>query len=245
MGARSSSESSMVSSTFGESNTADFNEDTEYLIRSDQKPAVRYTTRQMFLSSPSLEIFSASVERCFAKLQNLSRNLESLRFSQDAWLFNHKGRNREISAMNCKTSILEFVQLILGIFFHRMWEQLKRRSSYQALPTVEPRKDFYRDLHHPVFQSIRVVQVCNPFSRGWLPNLTQISFQMDEERNSIIQTQTIVSLSKVMTAKAMQQCLMFIYTGSIEQEFLQLEVIYCFNSHRKFYSFSSVGKVRL
>lgn len=50
MGARSSSESSMVSSTFGESNTADFNEDTEYLIRADQKPVVRYTTRQMFIS---------------------------------------------------------------------------------------------------------------------------------------------------------------------------------------------------
>lgn len=33
MGARSSSESSMVSSTFGESQ--DFNEDTEYLIRAD------------------------------------------------------------------------------------------------------------------------------------------------------------------------------------------------------------------
>lgn len=47
MGARSSSESSMVSSTFGDSNTADFNEDTEYLIRNEQKPAVRYTTRQM------------------------------------------------------------------------------------------------------------------------------------------------------------------------------------------------------
>jgi Rho-related BTB domain-containing protein 1/2 len=35
MGARSSSESSMVSSTFGESTTADFNEDTECLIRLD------------------------------------------------------------------------------------------------------------------------------------------------------------------------------------------------------------------
>lgn len=45
---RSSSESSMVSSTFGDSNTADFPEDTEYLIRTDQKPAVRYTTRQCF-----------------------------------------------------------------------------------------------------------------------------------------------------------------------------------------------------
>lgn len=53
MGARSSSESSMVSSTFGESNTADFNEDTEYLIRNDQKPAVRYTTRQMLHFDPS------------------------------------------------------------------------------------------------------------------------------------------------------------------------------------------------
>lgn len=40
-----------------------------------------------------------------------------------------------------------------------MWEQLKRRSSYQALPTIEPKKDVYRDLHHPVFQSIRVLQV--------------------------------------------------------------------------------------
>ncbi|CRL03470.1 CLUMA_CG016254, isoform A [Clunio marinus] len=127
MGARSSSESSMVSSTFGESST-DFNDDTEYLIRNDQKPAVR------------------------------------------------------------------------------MWEQLKRRSSYQALPTIEPKKDVYRDLHHPVFHNIRVVQV-------------------DEERNSIIQNQTIVSLSKVITAKAMQQCLMFIYTGTIEPEYLQLEEV--------------------
>lgn len=53
MGARSSSESSMVSSTFGESNTADFNEDTEYLIRTtaDQtKPSPRYTIRHCFNS---------------------------------------------------------------------------------------------------------------------------------------------------------------------------------------------------
>lgn len=41
IGARSSSESSMVSSTFGESSTADFNDDTEYLIRADQKPIAR------------------------------------------------------------------------------------------------------------------------------------------------------------------------------------------------------------
>lgn len=36
MGARSSSESSMVSSTFGDNSTTDFNEDTEYLIRNEQ-----------------------------------------------------------------------------------------------------------------------------------------------------------------------------------------------------------------
>lgn len=36
MGARSSSESSMVSSTFGDNSTNDFNEDTEYLIRNEQ-----------------------------------------------------------------------------------------------------------------------------------------------------------------------------------------------------------------
>lgn len=41
-----------------------------------------------------------------------------------------------------------------------MWEKLKRRSSYQALPTTEPKKnDIYRDLHNPFFQNIRVVQV--------------------------------------------------------------------------------------
>lgn len=36
MGARSSSESSVVSSTYGDSTNVDFNEDTEYLIRCDQ-----------------------------------------------------------------------------------------------------------------------------------------------------------------------------------------------------------------
>lgn len=40
-----------------------------------------------------------------------------------------------------------------------MWEQLKRRSSYQALPTIEPKKDISRDLHHPVFQHIRIIHV--------------------------------------------------------------------------------------
>lgn len=42
-----------------------------------------------------------------------------------------------------------------------MWEQLKRRSSCQALPTIESKThtDLFRDLHHPIFQSIRIIQV--------------------------------------------------------------------------------------
>lgn len=42
-----------------------------------------------------------------------------------------------------------------------MWEQLKRRSSYQALPTIETKKpiDIFRDLHHPIFQNIRIIHV--------------------------------------------------------------------------------------
>lgn len=38
MGGRSSSESSMVSSTFGDCPAAEFNDDTEYLIRNKSKP---------------------------------------------------------------------------------------------------------------------------------------------------------------------------------------------------------------
>lgn len=36
MGARSSSESSVVSSTYGDNSNADYNEESEYLIRCDQ-----------------------------------------------------------------------------------------------------------------------------------------------------------------------------------------------------------------
>lgn len=51
---------------------------------------------------------------------------------------------------------------------------------------------------------------------------------MDDGRNtSIIQTQTIVSLSKVITSQAMQQCLKFIYTGTIDKECLELQVNFC------------------
>lgn len=44
IGARSSSESSMVSSTYGDNTNTDYNEETEYLIRCDQSkvPQSRY-----------------------------------------------------------------------------------------------------------------------------------------------------------------------------------------------------------
>lgn len=52
--------------------------------------------------------------------------------------------------------------------FSRMWDQLKRRNSYQALPTVETKKetDLFRDLHHPIFQSIRIIQVIEPRNKS-------------------------------------------------------------------------------
>lgn len=125
IGGRSSSESSMVSSTFGDATTAEFNDDTEYLIRNECKPL-------------------------------------------------------------------------------RMWEQLKRRSSYQALPHIDTKKetDLFKYLNHPVFQNIRVVQI-------------------DTGRGAT--TQTIVTISKIITPQAMNQCLKFIYTGAIENEFCHLQ----------------------
>ncbi|XP_075160297.1 rho-related BTB domain containing isoform X1 [Haematobia irritans] len=120
MGGRSSSESSMVSSTFGEATTADFNDDTECLL-----------------------------------IRNESRA-------------------------------------------QRMWEQIKRRSSYQALPLIETKRptDLHKDLHHPVFQNIRIVQV--------------------DDGRGIHFNQTILTLTKLITPQALHQCLKFIYTGTID-----------------------------
>lgn len=79
-----------------------------------------------------------------------------------------------------------------------MWEQIKRRSSYQALPLIEAKRptELYKDLHHPVFQNIRIVQVDN--NRGAHIN------------------QTILTLTKLITPQALHQCLKFIYTGTID-----------------------------
>ncbi|KAH8419534.1 hypothetical protein KR222_004889 [Zaprionus bogoriensis] len=128
MGGRSSSESSMVSSTFGEATIADFNDDTEYLIR--------YESRTQ-----------------------------------------------------------------------RMWEHLKRRSSYQALPLVESKRssDLHKELHHPVLQSLRLVQM--------------------ETQRGVSAVQTIVTLNKLISPQSLHQCLRFIYTGTIDKECSNLQEI--------------------
>ncbi|XP_037939980.1 rho-related BTB domain-containing protein 1 isoform X2 [Teleopsis dalmanni] len=128
LGGRSTSESSMVSSTFGEATAGDFNDDTEYLIR-------------------------------------------------------HESRTQ------------------------RMWEHLKRRSSYQALPLVETKKpnDLCKDFHHPIFQNIRIAQL--------------------ENKHGVNITQTVVTFTKILKPQIMQQCLKFIYTGTIEKEYNNLQEI--------------------
>lgn len=55
---------------------------------------------------------------------------------------------------------------------------------------------------------------------------------MDDDHSSIIQTQTIIALTKAVTARAIAQCLMFLYTGTIEKEFLKIDVsILCIDHH--------------
>lgn len=65
----------------------------------------------------------------------------------------------------------------------------RRRASCQALPTA-------RELDHPAFQCIRVVQP---------------------------EGQTVVTLSKLVTPGAMQQCLQFAYTGTVDRSALNLQ----------------------
>lgn len=86
-----------------------------------------------------------------------------------------------------------------------MWEQLKRRASCQVLPTMDREKPINasRELNHPAFQSIRITQV-------------------DGLQTS--NTQTIVTLTKLVTPQAMQQCLQFVYTGTIDKRFFELQV---------------------
>ncbi|XP_043600862.1 rho-related BTB domain-containing protein 1 isoform X1 [Bombus pyrosoma] len=88
----------------------------------------------------------------------------------------------------------------------KVWEQLKRRSSFQVLPTVDNQKKppgATRELNHPAFQNIRVC--------------------LTENTNGMQQPTTVVTLSKLITPQAMQQCLQFIYMGSLDKRYHDLQ----------------------
>ncbi|XP_046822146.1 rho-related BTB domain-containing protein 1 isoform X2 [Vespa crabro] len=90
----------------------------------------------------------------------------------------------------------------------KVWEQLKRRSSFQVLPTMDNQRKANgatRELNHPAFQNIRVC--------------------MSENSNGVQQPTTVVTLSKLITPQAMQQCLQFIYTGSLDKRYHDLQEI--------------------
>ncbi|XP_026672539.1 rho-related BTB domain-containing protein 2 isoform X2 [Ceratina calcarata] len=90
----------------------------------------------------------------------------------------------------------------------KVWEQLKRRSSFQVLPTVDSQRKSAgatRELNHPAFQNIRVC--------------------LTESTNGMQQPTTVVTLSKLITPQALQQCLQFIYTGSLDKRYHDLQEI--------------------
>ncbi|XP_032691496.1 rho-related BTB domain-containing protein 1 isoform X2 [Odontomachus brunneus] len=88
----------------------------------------------------------------------------------------------------------------------RVWEQLKRRSSFQVLPTMDNQRKINgatRELNHPAFQNIRTC--------------------LTENANGMQQPTTVVTLSKLITPQAMQQCLQFIYTESLDKRYHDLQ----------------------
>ncbi|XP_024936288.1 rho-related BTB domain-containing protein 1 isoform X2 [Cephus cinctus] len=90
----------------------------------------------------------------------------------------------------------------------KVWEQLKRRSSFQVLPTMDSQRKAagaMRELNHPAFQNIRI--------------------SLTENSHGVQQPTTIVTLSKLVTPQAMQQCLQFIYTGSLDKRYHDLQAI--------------------
>ncbi|XP_076678484.1 rho-related BTB domain containing isoform X2 [Andrena cerasifolii] len=90
----------------------------------------------------------------------------------------------------------------------KVWEQLKRRSSFQVLPTMDNQRKSAgatRELNHPAFQNIRVC--------------------LTESTNGTQQPTTVVTLSKLITPQAIQQCLQFIYTGSLDKRYHDLQEI--------------------
>ncbi|XP_052122122.1 rho-related BTB domain-containing protein 1 [Frankliniella occidentalis] len=90
----------------------------------------------------------------------------------------------------------------------RVWEQIKRRSSCQVLSCDSNRRlDISRDMDHPAFTSIRVQQY-----EG-----------LDHRGNPSSSLQTVITLSKLITPQAMNQVLQFMYTGTIDSRYCELQ----------------------
>ncbi|XP_068625544.1 rho-related BTB domain-containing protein 1 [Battus philenor] len=91
----------------------------------------------------------------------------------------------------------------------RVWDQIKRRSSCQILPLSDNCKkppDLYREVNHPAINSIRVVKC-------------------DRIQHATSQTQTIVTMSKLISQNVMQEIINFIYTGALDSNaFKQQEI---------------------
>lgn len=81
----------------------------------------------------------------------------------------------------------------------RVWDQLKRRSSCQVLSTNNIPKKVLHELNHPAFESISLKQCEGLDHRGKVTNTTQ----------------TVITLTKLITLQALKQCLQFIYNGTI------------------------------
>lgn len=118
---------------------------------------------------------------------------------------------------------------LLFQLFHRMWDQLKRHSSYQVLPSLEPSRkpppDVYRELlHRSVFKSIRIVYHEDPITT--VQYSTNGTNSTSFRSKSIWQSQTIVTMNSNLptTPYTMQQFLKFIYTGSIDEDCLDKSV---------------------
>ncbi|XP_049777442.1 rho-related BTB domain-containing protein 1 [Schistocerca cancellata] len=98
----------------------------------------------------------------------------------------------------------------------RVWEQLKRRSSCQVLTTDSSKRlGSSRELNHPALQAIRIEQceATNTVGGSQRPNRPCCSVQ------------TVITLTKLVTPQAMQQCLQFLYTGSIDPRYCELQEI--------------------
>ncbi|XP_050681878.1 rho-related BTB domain-containing protein 1 [Leptidea sinapis] len=82
----------------------------------------------------------------------------------------------------------------------RVWDHIKRRSSCQILTLSDNCKkppDLFREVNHPAILSIKVVKC-------------------DKIQHATSQTQTIVTMSKLISQNVMQEIINFIYTGVID-----------------------------